>query len=390
MPLRRLFTPRGWSLLAMAAAFTIAAVVLSAPMLGHVALLCLLLIAGGLIATVVTPVRGEVSRTISTDLLTVGEVSEVHVHLRPRGRLARFARWRDTLPDAIAGEAIGSVSPREGGLDLRPSIPLTYAVHGMRRGEWTLGPLILRTNDPFGLVNRDHTVGGTRQVTVVPRLLPVPDLGVLHGAAGGTAHTVSSRLGQGADNLSPRRYVPGDSMRRVHWRATAHRGDLMVRQEEEEDSPDALVVLDLHPARWSPPGGAADPLFERAVGVCAATALHLASAGYTVSVTDDSGTPLGLLHGNEEDRDELLVALARTNPRGGPTGERTPARLDLSPQGPFVIVTGRIESAARQLPRRPSAVTAVLLAADPQPGVLEALRARGWNAERIDEGGTDA
>ena len=56
-------------------------------------------------------------------------------------------------------------------------------------------------------------------------------------------------------------------MRRIHWRATAHRDELMVRQEEQESTPEATVVLDRGVLRWSPealraPG--ADAGFEAA------------------------------------------------------------------------------------------------------------------------------
>ena len=60
-------------------------------------------------------------------------------------------------------------------------------------------------------------------------------------------------------------------MRRIHWRATAHRDELMVRQEEQESTPEATVVLDRGVLRFSPeamqaPG--ADPGFEAAVSAC--------------------------------------------------------------------------------------------------------------------------
>ncbi|QTV80052.1 DUF58 domain-containing protein [Microbacterium sp. NIBRBAC000506063] len=115
-------------------------------------------------------------------------------------------------------------------------------------------------------------------------------------------------------------------MRRIHWRATAHRGDLMVRQEEEEASPDALVVLDLSPARWEHAGEGPDPRFELAVSACASAAIQLAADGYAVDVLDASGAQLGVLRGNEEDADELLVALATVDPAA-----RTRCRASTAP-----------------------------------------------------------
>ncbi|QTV80051.1 hypothetical protein [Microbacterium sp. NIBRBAC000506063] len=112
MALRRLFTGRGLALLAAAIACFVAANVLAAPVLGYVALLFVLLVAFGLVSVFLTDARGDVTRAISTDLITVGETSEVHMHLRPRGRLIRHARWSDTLPPAVTGTAEGPSRPR--------------------------------------------------------------------------------------------------------------------------------------------------------------------------------------------------------------------------------------------------------------------------------------
>ncbi|WP_286303197.1 DUF58 domain-containing protein [Microbacterium suwonense] len=157
----------------------------------------------------------------------------------------------------------------------------------------TLGPLLLRTTDPFGLVQREQAFGDTRTITVIPQTVALIPLPTKVGAAGGTAQTRSTRLGQGADNLIPRPYASGDSRRRIHWRATAHRGDLMVRQEEEEASPDALVVLDRAADRWDRPGDDVDPAFETAVTLCGSVALRLAQDGYSVDVVDSAGVLLG-------------------------------------------------------------------------------------------------
>lgn len=382
----RLFTPRGIASLAAAVGCFVAANIFAAPSLGYLALLFLLLVVFGLLAVFLVDAHGEVSRTISTDLITVGESSQVWLQLRPRGRLIRHARWSDQLPSAVSGHAKGFVSRPDMPVDTRATIPLSYTVYGIRRGVHSLGPLTLRTTDPFGLVTRRQQLGDTRLITVVPQLIPLPLLATIHGAAAGTSHTVSSRLGQGADNLSPRRYTPGDSMRRIHWRATAHRGTLMVRQEEEEASPDALVVLDLSPSRWHSHGTEINPLFEQAVSLCASAAAQLSAAGYAVDVIDAAGTLLASLRGHEDDRDEMLVALASVHPGGK---DKIP-RLSDAPLGPLVVISGTMANAPDQLPTHPSAAAPILLAAEPAPGALETLRAEGWAALAFSEVISDA
>ncbi|HZU94039.1 MAG TPA: DUF58 domain-containing protein, partial [Microbacterium sp.] len=306
---RRALTFRGTGALLAGVGCLIAANLIGAPILIYTGVLLIAVTLIAVLAVRLPRRSGSVARQISTDLLTVSETSLVTVRFDLRALRIPHGLWRDVLPDAVSGDAAGDF-PGEDGL-------LRYPITGVRRGVWAIGPLMLRTVDPFGLAQREQEFGETRTITVVPEVFALAPLAVKVGASGGTAHTSSSRLGQGSDNLSPRRYVSGDSMRRIHWRATAHRGQLMVRQEEEESSPDALVILDRSSARWAAPGDHADPVFEAAVSLCASVAVHLVQEGYGVDVIDSAGTALGTLRGHEDDREGLLVALAMVTPRGG-------------------------------------------------------------------------
>ena len=316
---------------------------------------------------------GSVTRRISTDLLTVSETSRVTVQFTLRALRVPHGLWHDVLPDAVSGDSGGEYPPETG--------QLSYPITGVRRGIWPLGPLMLRTVDPFGLAQREQSFGDTRSITVVPEIFTLAPLAVRVGAAGGTAHTSSSRLGQGSDNLSPRGYIPGDSMRRIHWRATAHRGQLMVRQEEEESSPDAVVVIDRSSRHWDTPGAASDPAFEAAVSLCASAAVHLASEGYSVDVIDSAGTLLGTLRGHEDDRDGLLVALAMVAPRGESRDLAT--LIGGTPPGPLVYITGRLDEEDAALLRPSGAAAPMLFSTELLPGAVEAASPHGWTVSLL-------
>ncbi|MEW2459719.1 DUF58 domain-containing protein [Microbacterium sp. NPDC047426] len=373
---RRLLTRRGTGTLVAAFGCLVAANVLGARILLFMAVFLAALTLFSALAVRLPRRSGTVARQISTDLLTVSEASRVTVRFTLRALRVPHGLWHDVLPDAVAGDSSGEY-PAE-------TAQLSYLITGVRRGVWPLGPLMLRTVDPFGLAQREQAFGDTRTITVVPEVFALTPLAVRIGAAGGTAHTSSTRLGQGSDNLSPRGYAPGDSMRRIHWRATAHRGELMVRQEEEESSPDALVVLDRSSGRWDPQGDAADPAFESAVSLCVSAALHLAAEGYSVDVIDTAGTLLGALRGHEDDRDGLLVALALVTPRG--EARELAALVGGTPPGPLVFVTGRVDERDAALLRPAGAAAPLLFATEPLPGAADAARQHGWTVAAL---GTD-
>ncbi|WP_309065449.1 DUF58 domain-containing protein [Microbacterium sp.] len=370
---RRPLTPRGAGCLITGILLMIAANVLAARALLYVGVLLVTVVALAALAVHLPRRSGSVTRVISTDLLAVGETSRVTVRFDLRATGVPHGVWRDTLPPAVAGDAHGEY-PDE-------TAQLHYEVTGVRRGISTLGPLMLRTVDPFGLSQREQQFGDTRTITVVPQVIALAPLPTKVGAAGGSAQTRSSRLGQGADNLIPRPYVSGDSRRRIHWRATAQRGELMVRQEEEEASPDALVVLDRSAGRWARPSEEPDPLFETAVSLCASVALRFAQDGYSVDVVDTGGTLLGALRGHEDDRDGLLVALAGIAPRGEARDLRT--IVGGNPPGPLVMITGMLtdEDAARL--STAGAAAPILFAARPAPGALDAAAAHGWSTAEL-------
>ena len=263
------------------------------------------------------------------------------------------------------------------------ALTMIYTIGGARRGLASLGPLQLTTTDPFGLFRRTDELGDPTPITIVPAVLPLPRLADRTGRAGGTAQTSSHRLGQGSDNLSPRRYVPGDSMRRIHWRATAHRGDLMVRQEEQESSPDALVVLDRAGTRWTAPGGVGDVGFDRAVTACASIAMHLVDHGFAVDVVDATGVLIGRLRGAEDERDGLLVALAGTAPRTGERDAGLPAASEGHTVGPLVLITGALDPADASTLSHGGAATPILLATAPEAGALSAAASLGWHTATL-------
>lgn len=373
MPRRRTLTLRGTGALLCGLGCLIAANMLGAPILLYVGLLLLVLTVFSVLVVRVPRRTGTVTRQVSTDLLTVSETSRVTLRFALRALRVPRGLWLDVLPPAVSGDAAGEY-PSETG-------QLSYLITGVRRGVWPIGPLVVRTVDPFGLAQREQAFGETRTVTVVPEVFTLAPLAVKVGAAGGTAHTSSSRLGQGSDNLSPRRYIPGDSMRRIHWRATAHRGQLMVRQEEEESSPDALVILDRSAARWARPGDDADPAFEAAVSMCASVAVHLMQEGYGVDVIDSSGTLLGTLRGHEDDRDGLLVALALVTPRGGARDITT--LVGGTPPGPLVYITGEIDDEDAALLRPAGAAAPMLFTTAPRADSAAAAERNGWRVARL-------
>lgn len=129
---------------------------------------------------------------------------------------------------------------------------------------------------------RAHYARLTRVLEVGPRPVvpgqPFPELGGGWGD-GSAAPAPDGELVRGL-----RDYLPGDRLRQVHWRATAHTGELVVKETEEPQAPVLHLVLDMGP------GGEAG---EAAAGRCSWYAGEALRRGYQVTLTTvEDGHPL--------------------------------------------------------------------------------------------------
>ncbi|TFD01874.1 DUF58 domain-containing protein [Cryobacterium sinapicolor] len=114
-----------------------------------------------------------------------------------------------------------------------------------RRGERRVDHVTLRSFGPLGLWARQATLQAPGQIRVVPpfnarKHLPsrITRLKELDG------RTSLLVRGQGTEFDSLREYVRGDDVRSIDWRATARRGDVMVRTWRPERDRRVVVLID--------------------------------------------------------------------------------------------------------------------------------------------------
>lgn len=377
-------TPRGWGVLIVGVGCVPlgASIGIVEPSYVGIALLALL-VAGWLIVQVGRPVQ-SVSRRLSEDSVEVGAEATVEVWVEAAPpRRPPAGRWRDALPRGLEGSASGVLRRVRGS-----RVRLSYAVTGARRGRHPLGPLELTASDPFGLWRRTVPVGEPTPVLVVPRAQWIAPLPRTFGETG-EGPAPDERSGQGTDNLIPRPYAPGDSMRRIHWRASAHRGEFMVRDEEQASTPTATVLLDLTPLHWPPEAREGDdPGFETAVTACVSAAWRMACDGYAVTVMDHTGRELAELPSADGPALEALErAFATVVPDRGELGREAGALARPVSPGPLVMICGalddRFADSLDALARRSS--LPILLTPAPLCEALERVREGGWAAARLDD-----
>ena len=222
-----------------------------------------------------------VTRTVHPVRLVVGQGARVSIFLQnTSGRRNRLQLAEETLHHLLGARPRFVLPSMEPG-DIRV---VDYEIRAQARGRFRLGPLTLRGRDPYDLATiatsaRSATSRpGSTDILVLPR---IEILGSKHpradgfGTEGAIPHMVALH---GEDDVAVRNYRDGDDLRRIHWPATAHQSELMVRQEDRPAKRRAIIVLDSRAAGHQGSGAAGS--FEWAVTAAASVAAHLSEHHY--------------------------------------------------------------------------------------------------------------
>lgn len=117
-----------------------------------------------------------------------------------------------------------------------------------RRGLFSLGPIIVRSGDPFDFFRVERSFGKARQLLVYPRPLELPRYAVPPANLPGEGR-FRRRTHYVTPNASGLRdYEPGDSVNRIHWPSSLRTGTgrLLVKTFELDPASQMWIVLDLN------------------------------------------------------------------------------------------------------------------------------------------------
>lgn len=120
-------------------------------------------------------------------------------------------------------------------------------VLAIKRGDFKLNDIILRSGDPAGLFCRERRFRLPASLIVYPPVEQLPDLLLhQHEAFQTTTGNPISTAGTSQDFFGVREYTPNDGMRHIHWRSSARQRKLMVKEFERNAVMSVAVLLDAH------------------------------------------------------------------------------------------------------------------------------------------------
>ncbi|MGH2347859.1 MAG: DUF58 domain-containing protein, partial [bacterium] len=276
-------------------------------------------------------VRGlQITREVSAE---VHEGDEVAVTLEVRTR--RMPRFFLEVHDVVPG-LTGYRTPVPVVWPGRP-VRLHYQATAMRRGLHAGGTTTVASSGLAGWFRAMRIVDAPSSVMVLPRIWPLRQPR-LAGRRESAEPAAARPARVGLDVYGVRDYRDGDSPRHIHWRSTARRGQLVIREYEQDAQEATVLLLDTRGEPLPlPRGGEGDGegVFEDLVRAAASVADALVRSGRPLRI---AGSVNGALAAAGPSRGAVMRWLAEIGTDGSVAPSRVYEAL-YAPGTPVVVLT---------------------------------------------------
>lgn len=311
----------------------------------------------------------------------LGEQTQVRITIaNHRAQPLPIVRVNIPLPEGLLAEPDPSPTAFRGhrlrlSIEGHSEASFALAVFPRSRGEFWLEPVI-DLSDPFDLTSARRTIEMPTPLLVMPR------------ARGDAAETVARALPFGRPRAGARLfedrehfagvrdYEPGDPMRQVHWRASAHSGSLQTKRFEPTRSAEVMLAIDLSIGEpfWL---GVDEEAAEEAIAWTATLALRAIEAGWRTGVVANTHLRRG--------RGPL-----RVRPSSAVGHEAALfAALARMPSQPTTDLSPILRELGRSLTRRSAVVVVARAPGSALRHEMETLRRRGVDVTHVNPGRRD-
>ncbi|WP_160686307.1 DUF58 domain-containing protein [Clostridium sp. C2-6-12] len=114
------------------------------------------------------------------------------------------------------------------------------------RGEYYTGVDAFVISDYINLFNITYKVASKLPVTVLPRIIKWKNSDIIEEDKD-EKNTKASTIREDQIDVQVKKYVRGESMRQIHWKASAKNGELMTRIYHSSVKREVMILIDLSP-----------------------------------------------------------------------------------------------------------------------------------------------
>lgn len=242
-------------------------------------------------------------------------------------------------------------------------------VRCLRRGLYQTDSFQASAVDPLGVFAFLQRVSAQSELLVYPSPLSLTNPTDGGGEQFGLQQILTAfRQGSSVDLSGVRPFVPGDPLRRIHWRQTARTGQLNVVEFEEMQSVRLTVLLDAR--QGSEEGNELTNPFEFLIKLATTAIIDAVDAGaWTRLCVTNSQSPIGYVDTGGDrgalHRHHLLTELARAQANGILTPSQLLSLLHSSLSGSLLLLL-----TCQEDPTLPSILSSLKISHNLQPLVL--------------------
>ena len=233
------------------------------------------------------------SRQLSERRVFFGETVTLRLSVENRKPLPLpWLEVEDEFPEALTlqnGTVEATIKPRRmllvNALSLwwYQRVTRRYQVRCAARGVFILGPLRLRSGDPFGLLTREQRLEQQDTLLVYPPVLPIERFGLPAHHPFGERRAPRRLLEDPTRVIGVRDLQPEDDLRRVHWSATARAIRLQSKVHEQTTTYTLALFVNVNTFA-NPMLGINQTLLELAIAATASVASWATEQGYAVGL----------------------------------------------------------------------------------------------------------
>lgn len=187
-----------------------------------------------------------------------------------------------------------------------------------KRGYYPLGPMTVTSGDIFGFYPRSITDSAVDHVIVYPRIFPIVQLNIPSRYTMGDTRAERRLFADPTRIIGVRDYSRHDSLRHIHWKATARHQDLQVKVFEPSTTLKVALFLAIDSFEYE--GGHHEADFELAISTAASVANYIIERSSPVGLwvntrLADTGQSVTILPGSGSHQlVSILEALAKVTP----------------------------------------------------------------------------
>ncbi|MCX7669671.1 MAG: DUF58 domain-containing protein, partial [Anaerolineae bacterium] len=178
-----------------------------------------------------------------TDHIFPGETTRVEIEVKNTSWWpVPWLRLEESPPlAAAAGPAVRQV------VSLGPKERLTvhYDLIGRQRGYYPIGPTAMTVGDLFGFAEAQGRFEVLDHLTVYPRVIPLMHADLTSRSPHGSIASPQRIFADPTRVIGKREYRPGDPLRMIDWKSSAHTNTLQVKQYAPAVSLTSMIFLEL-------------------------------------------------------------------------------------------------------------------------------------------------